>query len=83
MKVVYTKHAEDKLKRRDIKDFGVAKTFIEESVTDLSKSSKTKSGESAVVVGLHERHELRVIYDIIEGKLKVITFHIAKKGRYR
>lgn len=83
MQVVYTRHAEDKLKRRDIKNFGVSKTLIEESAANLSTSSKTKSGENAIIVGLDNEHDLRTIYDIIKGKLKVITFHISKKGRYR
>ncbi len=82
MKIVYTKHAEDKLRRRDIKSLGVNKALILKSVANLSKSKKTKSGEMAVVNKLSDRHDLRVVYDIIEGKLKVITFHVAKKGRY-
>ena len=82
MKITYTRHAEDKLKRADIKKFKVGKTLIENSLGKSKHKNKTKSGEFAHLVSVSVRHDLRIIYDIIGTDIKVITFHITKKGRY-
>ncbi len=79
---VYTKHAQDKLKRRDIIKFGITKKLIEKALKFSEEITRTKYGEYAVVMPLNQTHDLRVIYDIIAEGTKVITFHIAKKGRY-
>ena len=47
MRVVYTKHAEDKLKRADIKGFKINKTLIEDSLAKPKHENKTKYGELA------------------------------------
>lgn len=83
MKVVYTKHAEDKLKRSDIKSLMINKRKIEEILQNSRKKSRTKYNDYAVLASVDPRHDLRIIYDIIEQNLKVITFHIARKGRYK
>ncbi|MEK7112830.1 MAG: hypothetical protein AAB875_05975 [Patescibacteria group bacterium] len=44
--------------------------------------TRTKYGDFATVSSLDKGHDLRIIYDIIDKDIKVITFHIAKKGRY-
>lgn len=82
MKIIYTKHAEDKLKRSDIRKFNIKKKTIEKTIKQPRSRIKTKYNDSAVVAGLDELHDLRVIYVIIETGIKVITFHIARKGRY-
>lgn len=82
MKVVYTKHAEDKLKRADVRKFKINKNFIEKILKTPRQKTKTKYGNYAALGDLGEVHDLRVIYDIIDTKLKVITFHIARRGRY-
>ena len=80
--IAYTKHAEDKLKRRDIKIFKISKRKIEQILKSSRKESKTKYGEYAKVGTLNKSHDLRIVYDIIDVDIKVITFHIARKGRY-
>ena len=82
MKVTYTKHAEEKVTRQDIKKFGITKKLIQEVVTKSDHKTKSKYGEFAESRSISEKHILRVIYDIIGKDIKVITFHIARKGRY-
>jgi len=83
MKIIYTLHAEQKLKRFDIKKLKINKKLIEGVLTNPQSESMTKYGDYSVVSQIDNKHDLRVIYDIIEKDIKVITFHISKKGRYR
>lgn len=82
VKVIYTKHAEDKLKRADIRKFKINKKLIESSLAKSKHNSKTKHGDFSYLTNISPRHDLRIIYDIIGEDVKVITFHIARKGRY-
>ncbi len=82
MKVNYTRHAEDKLERPDIRKFKVSKKLIENSLSKSKQESRTKYGEFFYLVRVSTKHDLRIIYDIIDNNIRVITFHIARKGRY-
>lgn len=82
MKIIYTKHAEDKLKRPDIKKFKINKKLIENALVKSKHNSRTKYGDFSYLANISHKHDLRIIYDIIDGNIKVITFHIARKGRY-
>ena len=84
MNFVFTKHAQDKLKRLDMKKFQISKKIIELILNSPKYKGLTKYGDYTAVSALDERHDLRVIYTVIGSKtLKVITFHISEKGRYR
>lgn len=83
MKIVYTKHAKKKFK--DLKKLGVIvkRKLVEETATkplDIDEISdypkKIASAE------LDSRHILRVVYKQENGKIIIITFYPAKKGRY-
>ena len=83
MEFNYTEHAEEKLQRADIKKFQITKETIENSVLSPDyPSRKTFTGETAVVSNLTKGYILRVICVRIGEKVKVITFHVAKTGRY-
>jgi hypothetical protein len=82
MKIVYTKHSEEKLLRPDIKKFKVTKTLIRSILQGKENGGITKYGELVKMGNLDEFHILRIIYVIIENQYKVITFYVARKGRY-
>lgn len=82
MKVIYTEHALDKLKRPDILKFKINKKLIERAVQKSSHLLRTKYSDLYTIGELDQEHILRIIYDIIDSDIKVITFHIARKGRY-
>jgi len=82
MKIIYTRHAEDKLKRTDIKNFKINKKLIENALSKSKHKDRTKHGDFSHLVNISDRHDLRIIYDIIDNNIKVITFHIAREGRY-
>lgn len=84
MKFVFTKHSQEKLKRPDIKKLKVSKKIIEVILDSPEYKGLTKYGDYTAVSALDEEHDLRVIYTVIDRKiLKVITFHISEKGRYK
>lgn len=80
--IFFTRHAIDKLKREDVKGFKINKGMLENILRTRKSKTRTKYGDFATVVPLDKEHDLRIIYDIIAKDIKVITFHIAKKGRY-
>ena len=83
MKFVYTEHAEEKLQRKSTKDFGINKKLLKSTVTVPSYPvRKTSTGEFAAIINLKDIYILRVIYDKIQNNTKIITFYIAKRGRY-
>jgi len=82
VKTAYTKHALEKLIRPDVKKFKITKTLVQKIVLKPRSTSITYTGSYAALGTLTASHDLRVIYDIIEGNIKVITFHVARKGRY-
>ena len=82
MKIIYTKHGEEKLQRADIKSFKINKKLIVKIIDKPELSTKTKYGDYAAIGNLDKDHILRIIYVIIDSENKVITFHVSRKGRY-
>ena len=81
--IIYTKHTEEKLKRSDIRKFKINKKLLGKILRNPQLKSKTKYGDYAASSRIDDKHDLRIIYDIIDKDIKVITFHISKKGRYK
>lgn len=83
MAIIYTRHAEDKLQRADIKKLKIKKAIIKKVLENPLVKTKTKSGEYAAISGFDGSHDLLVVYDIINNNIKVITFYISRRGRYQ
>jgi len=81
-KIFFTKHAEEKLARKDIKKFKVSKYLIMRIIRKSKSSLRTKYGDYVAVASINSRHAIRIIYAKISIGTKVITFHIARRGRY-
>lgn len=82
MEFLYTRHAEEKLLREDIRNFGIGKSLIEKAILNPNYLGKTKTGELSAIIAFNTKYILRVVYVKIEAKVRIITFYIAKKGRY-
>ena len=83
MKIIYTRHAEEKLRQEDTRKFKIKKKTIENILKYSRSKSKTKYGDLAALSEVDSKHDLRIIYSIIDKTAKVITFHISRKGRYK
>lgn len=82
MKIIYTKHAEDKLLEVEVKRFGITKPRIE-NVIQKPKALQQLPLVMRAIGALDKTHELCVVYRLTERKeIKVITFFPAKTGRY-
>lgn len=82
MEIIFTKHA---IRKREIlRDLGWAIELdsVKESVRKPDFEGKTKTGEQFVLKIVDERHSLKVVYKVEGAIIKVITFHITRKGRY-
>ena len=84
MKIIYTLHAKEKLKRKDIVNLKITEKLLESILENPQTKSKTKYGDCTAISAIDSHHDLRIVYDIITPQgLKIITFHVSKKGRYR
>jgi len=82
MKIVFTKHV---LKKQEIlKELGwnVDLKLVEQAVSRPDYFGKTSQNQPTAIKKLDESHILRVVYEIRNDIITVITFHIARKGRY-
>lgn len=81
MEFIYTLHAEDKLKEPESRKFSITKNLLEKAISD-PKSSEDLGNSTRVTSSLDNEHSLVVVYKKESGKIKIITFFPAKKGRY-
>lgn len=83
MKIVYTKHAlEDTFAK--LKGFGwiISQRQIKNTIEKPKWRGKTHKNQETAMSLVDEKHILRVIFRREEGIIKVITFHIARRGKY-
>lgn len=82
MKIIYTRHVEDKLKEEETKKFSINKKKIEVVVKN-PKNLQHLQLVIRVVGDLDITHSLCVVYKLTdEGDIKIITFFPVQKGRY-
>lgn len=82
MKIVYTSHA---LKKKEIlKELGWEVSFqmVEETIKQPDLEGKTKQNQPAAIKFIDKGHFVRVVYEKEGDIIRVITFHVSKKGRY-
>jgi len=82
VRFIYTKHAEEKLQRPDVRGFGILKMQLEAIIKSPKLRDKSTTGEYLAFGYLSGPYILRIVYDKMDGDIKVITFHVAKRGRY-
>lgn len=83
MKIVYTKHAENKFKYSAELKWNLTKKHIKEAIQnpDLHQVDNEKKVE-IVLKTFDERRNLRVVYSKTSGIITVITYYLTTKGRY-
>lgn len=82
MKVIYTKHAIEKFVELKKLGWVVKKDKIKTTIRRPRWSGISKHGQETAMILVDEKHILRVVFDRIDGIIKVITFHIARRGKY-
>lgn len=82
MKVVYTKHALEKFSVITKQGFKINKTKIKQIIKKPKWKGATRENQETAISLLDERHILRIILDRKNGIIKVITFHMGRRGKY-
>ena len=83
MKINYTKHAKKKFK--DLEKLGVLvkKELVTKGVKEpLNIDEISDDPKKIASIELDKNHILRIVYKEEHGKIVIITFYPAKKGRY-
>lgn len=82
MKIVFTKHALEKF--AVLKRFGwnITKKKIRETIKKPKWKGTSRYGQETAMRLIDEKHIIRVVIDKDGGIIKVITFHIARRGTY-
>ena len=83
MKFVFTKHAlKDKLPELERLGWKITITKVEKTVRKPRWRGLSRHGQETAMDLVDDNHILRVIFDREDGIIKVITFHIARRGKY-
>jgi len=80
--IIFRNHVSDKI---DIfKELGWDISFnqIKNTVNNPDLTGKTKQNQPTAITFLNQKHILRVVYEIRNDIIEVITIHISRKGRY-
>ena len=82
MQIVYTAHAEKKLKLPEIVRLKIGKRKLEEVIKEPSVVDRSELPVIIAIGELTGKLSLCVAYKKVDRKLRVITFYPAEKGRY-
>jgi len=83
VKIVFTKHAEKKFKDLAILGVKASKKAVIDIVDNpVHKDVKSDYPNTIVSGNFDKARILRVVYRVERGKILIITFYPAKKGRY-
>lgn len=83
MKIVFTKHVlEDSIPRFKKLGWTITKSKIKQTLKNPKWKGVTKFGQPTVMSLMDEGHILRVVFEIEDGIIRVITAHIARRGTY-
>ena len=82
MKVIYTKHALEKIEELKKEKWFVTKTKIRQVIKNPTWRVLTRENQNIVMSLMDEKHILRIVLGNTGGIIKVITFHIGRRERY-
>lgn len=82
MKIVYTKHALEKFKELESKGWIVTKSKIRQIIKKPKWAGVTKYDQETAIGLMDEKHILRIVLDQRDDIIKIITFHMGRRGKY-
>ena len=82
MKIVYTKHAEEKFSEVAKHGFPITKRKIRQVIKNPKWRGSTRYDQETALGLVDEKHILRIVLDRKDDIIKVITFHIGRRGKY-
>jgi len=83
VKIVYTKHALEKFKELELEGWFIIKKKIYQTIKDPKWTGLTKENQETAISLVDPKHIIRVVIRREEaGIIRVITFHIGRRGKY-
>lgn len=82
MKIVFTKHALEKFAELERLGWIITKNKVKQTIQKPKWKGKSHFGQKTAMSLVDQKHILRVIIDKEDDIIKVITFHIARRGKY-
>lgn len=83
MKIVYTLHALEKFKELELEGWLIKKSKITSTIGNPKWKGLTKENQETALSLVDPKHIIRVVFERKKGGIiKVITFHLGKRGRY-
>jgi len=82
VKIVYTKHILEKFIELRKEGWKITKTKIRQIIKNPKWKGNTRYDQETAIGLMNERHILRIVLDRKGGIIKVITFHLGRRGKY-
>ncbi len=82
MKLIFTKHSSEKFEILKQLGWKITREQVKTVVQKPRWVGKSRFGQKTAMNLVDDQHILRVIFDQENGRIKVITFHIARRGKY-
>lgn len=82
MKFVFTKHTVAKLAALKELGWKITETKVKQTISKPKWRGSSKHGQETAMALVNSQHILRVIFNREHDRIKVITLHIARRGRY-
>ena len=82
MRIIYTKHSEGKFAQLERLGWKITKRKVENIINKPQWKGISRFGQETALSLVDKTHILRVIFNKDGDIIKVITFHIARRGKY-
>jgi len=83
VKIVFTKHALDKIKELELEGWFITKNKIYRTIKNPAWKGLTKEDQETAISLIDPKHIIRVVIRREgAGIIRVITFHIGRRGKY-
>ncbi|HEY4694733.1 MAG TPA: hypothetical protein VIH52_02100 [Candidatus Nanoarchaeia archaeon] len=82
MKVTFTRHALNKQEFLRELGWDISLDLVEGAINNPEFQGQTKYHQPTAIKSIDQDHVLRVVYEVRDDIISVITFHVARKGRY-
>lgn len=82
MKFVFTKHAIEKFTLLKSLGWKLTRTQIKKTIKSPRWSGVSQKGQSTAMILVDRKHIVRVVFRKENDIIVVITFHIARRGKY-
>ena len=82
MRIRFTSHAKDKFLILERHGFYVSEDMVKDVVLNPDKVEKGKKGRMVAQKVIDDEHVLRVVYEIENDEILIVTFYPGRRKRY-